>query len=142
MNLTQLEWIESGLKRKSYECFKLYCNSRGLNLRDCHRLLPLFLFFLPSMEERGEEGKRAAQGRTRLGRPGWTRPNGARGARPPLPDRGARRRGARERERRRRPPPPPPERGNKGGRGAVAGEGVGRVGDALHRRENEETIKP
>jgi hypothetical protein len=30
MNLTQLEWIESDLKRKSYEYFKLYCNSRVL----------------------------------------------------------------------------------------------------------------
>jgi hypothetical protein len=60
--------IESGLKRKSYECFKSYCNSRGLILRDCHRLLPLFIFFLPSMEERGEEGEGAAQGRTRLDR--------------------------------------------------------------------------
>jgi hypothetical protein len=24
----QLEWIESGLKRKSYDCFKPYCNLR------------------------------------------------------------------------------------------------------------------
>jgi hypothetical protein len=30
MNLTQLEWIKSSLKRKSYECFKPYCNSRIL----------------------------------------------------------------------------------------------------------------
>jgi hypothetical protein len=74
MNLTQLEWIESGLKRKSYESFKPYCNSRGLNLRDCHRLLPLFIFFLPSMEERGEEGEDevgpAGGGRGRTGRDG------------------------------------------------------------------------
>jgi hypothetical protein len=81
MNLTQLEWIESGLKRKSYECFKPYCNSRGLNLRDCHRFLPLFIFFLPSMEEREEEGEGAAQGRTRLSRPGvGAAARGARGA--------------------------------------------------------------
>ena len=52
MNLTQLEWIESGLKRKSYECFKLYCNSHGLNLRDCHRLLPPIY----GRERRGREG--------------------------------------------------------------------------------------
>jgi hypothetical protein len=45
MNLTQLEWIASDLKRKSYECFKPYCNSRGLNLRDCHCILPLHLTF-------------------------------------------------------------------------------------------------
>jgi hypothetical protein len=31
MNLTQLEWIESGLKHKSYHCFKLDCYSRVLN---------------------------------------------------------------------------------------------------------------
>jgi hypothetical protein len=35
----------------------------------------------------------------------------------------------------------PPERGNRGGRGAAAGEGEGRMGDALHGRENEETKK-
>jgi hypothetical protein len=136
MNLTQLEWIESGLKRKSYECFKLYCNSRGLNLRDCHRLLSLFIFFLPSMEERGEEGKGAAQERTRLGRPGWTRPHGARGARPPLPGRGARGRGARERERRRRPPPPPLGRGNNGGGAPPPGKvrGSGRCSARMGKR--------
>jgi hypothetical protein len=31
-------------------------------------------------------------------------------------------------------------RGNKGGRGATAGEGEGRVREALHGRENEETL--
>jgi hypothetical protein len=30
-NLTQLEQIESGLKRKRYHYFKLGCNSRVLN---------------------------------------------------------------------------------------------------------------
>jgi hypothetical protein len=90
MNLTQLEWIESGLKRKSYECFKPYCNSRGLNLRDCHRLIPL-IFFLPSMEERGggrgggcageDETGPAGGGRGRTGRAGHdhSRRGGARG---------------------------------------------------------------
>jgi hypothetical protein len=55
----QLEWIESGLKRKSYECFKPYCNSRVLNLQNCH-LLPHLIFFLPSMEERRGEEEGAA----------------------------------------------------------------------------------
>ena len=32
----------------------------------------------------------------------------------------------------------PPERGNDGGRGAAAGEGEGRVREALHERKNEE----
>jgi hypothetical protein len=30
MNLRQFEWIESGLKRKSYDCFKPYSNPRVL----------------------------------------------------------------------------------------------------------------
>ena len=102
------------------------------------------------MEERGEEGEGAAQGRTRLGRPGVGAAARAQGARPPLPERGACRRGTRERECHRRPPPPPPGRGkgappgrgNGGGRGAATGEGEGRVGEALHGRENEETKKP
>jgi hypothetical protein len=102
------------------------------------------------MEERGEEGEGALQGRTRLGRPGWARPHGARGARPPLPGRGARGRGSTGT----RAPPPATaaaagegergavEEGKRRGRGAATGEGEGRVGEALHGRENEETKKP
>jgi hypothetical protein len=41
MNLTQLEWIESGLKRTSYECFKPYCNSRVL-------IYEIAIIFFPS----------------------------------------------------------------------------------------------
>jgi hypothetical protein len=43
-----------GLKHKSYDCFKPYYNSRVLNLQNCH-LLPHIIFFLSSIEERGEE---------------------------------------------------------------------------------------
>jgi hypothetical protein len=97
------------------------------------------------MEERGEEGEGAAPGRTRLGRPGWARPHGARGARPPL--RGGVRAGVGARA----PPSAtaatagrgkgtPSGRGNGGGRGAAAREGEGRVREALHGRENEETL--
>jgi hypothetical protein len=47
----QLEWIEPGLKRKSYECFKPYCNSRVLNLQNCHLLPPIH-----GREKRGRGG--------------------------------------------------------------------------------------
>jgi hypothetical protein len=77
MNLTQLEWIESGLKRKSYECFKPYCNSHELNLQNCHRLFPL-IFFLPSIEERGGEGSCAGGGRSSTSAKGPTTPHRAR----------------------------------------------------------------
>jgi hypothetical protein len=103
MNLTQLEWIESDLKHKSYEYFKPYCNSRVLNLRDCHRLLSL-IFFLPSMEERGGEEEGAAQGRTRPGRPGAGA--AAPSARGTATAAGEGRAGAGTRA-----PPPPPGRG-------------------------------
>jgi hypothetical protein len=79
MNLTQLEWIESGLKRKSYECFKPYCNSHVLIYRT------VIFFFLSSSSSshpwKREEGKGAAQGRMRPGRPGaGAAAPGARGA--------------------------------------------------------------
>jgi hypothetical protein len=38
------------------------------------------------------------------------------------------------------PPPATAGEGKRWGRGAAAGEGEGRVGEALHRRENEETL--
>jgi hypothetical protein len=137
----QLEWIESGLKRKSYEDFKSYCNSRGLNLRDYHRLLPL-IFFLTSMEERGGKEERAAQGRTRPGRPGGGGAAPSAGATATAAGVGRRGAGARERGRHRRPPPPPPgrgkgappRRGNGGGRGVAAGEGERRGREALLSR--------
>jgi hypothetical protein len=78
------------------------------------------------MEERGGEEEGAAQGRSgRAGR-GRARPHGARGARPPPPERGARAR----------------EHGKRRGTGAAAGESEGRVREALRGRENKETKKP
>jgi hypothetical protein len=47
MNLTQLEWIESGLKCKSYDCFKLYYNSRVLN----YEIAIFFLTFFSLTQE-------------------------------------------------------------------------------------------
>jgi hypothetical protein len=124
----QLEWIESDLKHKSYECFKLYCNSHVLNLQNCH-LLTHLIFFLPSMKEKREEEEGAAQGRTRLGRPGaGAAARGARGAATAAGEgRAGVGRGA-----------PPPAAAGEGERGAVAGDGEGRVREALHGRENEE----
>jgi hypothetical protein len=110
MNLTQLEWIESGLKCKSYECFKPYCNSRGLNLQNCHRLL-LLIFLLPSMEERGGEGEGAAQGEGGARPPPRGRPRRTGHARPragAAPRREGAGRGARE---------PPPATTAAAGRG-------------------------
>jgi hypothetical protein len=82
-----------------------------------HLLLPIH------GRERKGRGGGCRGGRGWDGR-GWARPHGARGARPPLPGRGARGCGARERERRRRPPPPPPGRG-KGRRRRGETEGGG-----------------
>jgi hypothetical protein len=121
MNLMQLEWIESGLKCKSYECFKSYCNSRGLNLQNCYRLLPL-IFILSSMEERGGEGEGAAQGeggarpppRGRPRRTGHARPRS--GAAPRRERARARGTGAAAGHRRRR---------REGERGAMGGETEG-----------------
>jgi hypothetical protein len=99
----QLEWIESGLKRKSYECFKPYCNSRVLIYEI---VIFFFLHLLPPIhgrERRGRGGGCAGGGRGWAGR-GRARPHRARGAWPPLPGRRAR---AQERGRRRRLPPPP-----------------------------------
>jgi hypothetical protein len=102
------------------------------------------------MEERGEEKERAAQGRS--GRAGWgrARPHGARGARPPPPERGARARehgnaGAASGHRRRR------RGGGKGRRRGGETEGEGRrrrgrwggsEGDPARtkKRRNEETL--
>jgi hypothetical protein len=64
----QLEWIESGLKRKSYDCFRPSCNSCVLNLRDYHRLLPLSSSSRIDSMAMGREGARAAQGREELDR--------------------------------------------------------------------------
>ena len=102
------------------------------------------------MEERGEEGEGAAQGRTRLGRPGvGAAARGARGAATAAGEGCARTREhgnagatAGHRRRRRGGRKAPSRRGNGGGRGAATGEGEGRVGEALHGRENEETKKP
>jgi hypothetical protein len=138
MNLTQLEWIESGLKHKSYECFKPYCNSRVLNLQNCHRLLPLFIFFLPSMEERGREEERAAQGEDEVGPAGGRRGRmGREGCGHP------RRGGARGRRSTGTRAPPAATataagEGKQRGKGAAAGKGEVRVREALHGRENEE----
>jgi hypothetical protein len=97
------------------------------------------------MEERGEEGEEAAQGRTRLGRPEvGAAARGARGAATAPGEGCARAWGAGARA--------PPSataatagegkrgvagRRNGGGRAAAARESEGRVGDALHGRENE-----
>jgi hypothetical protein len=102
------------------------------------------------MEERREEGEGAAQGRTRPGRPGaGAAAPGARGAATAAGE-GC----ARAREHGTRAPPPATvaaagegergavEEGKRRGRGAATGEGEGRVGEALHGRENEETKKP
>jgi hypothetical protein len=116
-----------GLKRKSYDCFKPYYNSRVLKLQNCN-LLPHLIFFLPSMEARGEEEEGATQGRTRSGCTGagataW----GARGA---TTAGGHRHRQGGGKGRRRK--------GKQRGRGATAEEGEGRVMEALHGWENEE----
>jgi hypothetical protein len=102
------------------------------------------------MEEREEEGEGAAQGRTRLGRPGVGA--AARGARGMATTAGEERAGAgaRERGRHRRPPPPPPgrekgvppRRGNGGGRGAATGEGEGRVREPYADGKTKNTKKP
>jgi hypothetical protein len=55
----QLEWIESGLKRKSYDCFKLYCNSHVLIYET---VIVFFLSTLRSSLYGHGEGARAAQG--------------------------------------------------------------------------------
>jgi hypothetical protein len=117
-----LEWIESDLKRKSYECFKPYCNSRVLIYEIA------IIFFLSSSSSsypwKREEGKGrelCRGGRGRAGR-GRARPHRARGAQPPPPGRG---KGA------------PPWRGNIRARGAAAGECEERVRETLHGRKNE-----
>jgi hypothetical protein len=91
------------------------------------------------MEERGGEEEKAAQRRTRPGRPGaGAAAPGARGMATAVGE-GRASAGARERGRRRRGG----ERGAAGegkrrGRGAAVGEGEGRVRGALRGRENEE----
>jgi hypothetical protein len=71
----QLEWIESGLKRKSYECFKPYRNSRVLNLRNCHHLLSYVLL--------SHAGTMVMGGRSRgLRRGGFGRRRGGRAVAP------------------------------------------------------------
>jgi hypothetical protein len=159
MNLTQFEWIESGLKCKSYHCVKLVCNSRVLNYE-----IAIFFLTSSSSSHPWKREERKGRGLCRGGRVG---PAGrARGARPPPPGRGAwgaataagkgrvgrghcRRRGARGRGstavaaghrhcRRRGGGRGAAGRGNGGGRGAEAGEGEGRVREALHGRENKE----
>ena len=95
------------------------------NLQNCHLLLPLLIFFLPSMDERGGEGGCAGEdetgpaggGRGRTGRAG----------------RGHSRRGGVRAGAGARAPP--------SATAATAGEGEGRVGEALHVRKNEETKK-
>jgi hypothetical protein len=82
MNLTQFEWIESGLKCKSYHCFKLVCNSRVLNYE-----IAIFFLTSSSSSHPWKREERKGRGLCRGGRVG---PAGrARGARPPPPGRGA-----------------------------------------------------
>jgi hypothetical protein len=137
MNLTQLEWIESGLKHKSYDYFKSYCNSRVLIYETT------IVFFLSSSssshpwkrEGRGWGG-RAGHGRCCTGRMGHGRRR--RGAARAGAWRGSasaaagHHRAAGEGER------GVAGEGKRRGRGAAAGEGEGRVREALHGRENKE----
>jgi hypothetical protein len=71
----QLEWIESGLKRKSYHYFKLYCNSYVLNHKTTIFFLTLSSFSHPWKREKEGEGERAAQGGEQAGP--WSRCTGA-----------------------------------------------------------------
>jgi hypothetical protein len=102
MNLTQLEWIESGLKRKSYHCFKLDCNSCVLNYKTAILFLTSSSSSYPWKRDEEREGGYTG-GDGRAGR--W--PHG--GARDSWTGRAGRHRGreggrARRRERRRRGP--------------------------------------
>jgi hypothetical protein len=99
------------------------------------------------MEERGGEEEGAAQGRSGRACRGRARPHGAQGARLPSPERGARVQehgnasaAAGHRRRRREGGKGHRRGGETEGRGAAAGEGEGRVREALRGRENEETL--
>jgi hypothetical protein len=65
MNLTQLEWIESGLKRKSYHCFKLDCNSRVLIYKTAVFFLTSSSFSHPWKREGRRRGRGGGRARAR-----------------------------------------------------------------------------